>query len=100
MGAGGAGPCGSGSGGKMAAPMELFCWAGGWGLPSVDPDCLAVLVSGGGAGGGGGAGACASPLAAEPPLPPPLSSPADLRAVHGGAAEGAPGHQPLEEPLR
>uniref|UniRef100_A0A8D0FN19 Uncharacterized protein n=1 Tax=Strix occidentalis caurina TaxID=311401 RepID=A0A8D0FN19_STROC len=31
----------------MAAPMELFCWAGGWGLPSVDPDCLAVLVSGG-----------------------------------------------------
>ncbi|XP_067169303.1 metaxin-1 isoform X1 [Apteryx mantelli] len=29
----------------MAAPMELFCWAGGWGLPSVDPDCLAVLVS-------------------------------------------------------
>uniref|UniRef100_A0A8C4U155 Metaxin-1 n=1 Tax=Falco tinnunculus TaxID=100819 RepID=A0A8C4U155_FALTI len=30
----------------MAAPMELFCWAGGWGLPSVDPDCLAVLVSG------------------------------------------------------
>ncbi|XP_074385658.1 metaxin-1 isoform X1 [Zonotrichia albicollis] len=29
---------------KMAAPMELFCWAGGWGLPSVDPDCLAVLT--------------------------------------------------------
>ncbi|CAM2108419.1 metaxin-1 [Caretta caretta] len=28
----------------MAAPMELFCWAGGWGLPSVDPDCLAVLT--------------------------------------------------------
>lgn len=24
--------------------MELFCWAGGWGLPSVDPDCLAVLT--------------------------------------------------------
>ncbi|KAM9623350.1 metaxin-1 isoform 2-T2 [Morphnus guianensis] len=44
VGAGGAGPCGSGSGGKMAAPMELFCWAGGWGLPSVDPDCLAVLT--------------------------------------------------------
>lgn len=30
--------------GKMAAPMELFCWAGGWGLPSVDLDSLAVLV--------------------------------------------------------
>ncbi|KAK2518178.1 metaxin-1 isoform X2 [Columba livia] len=28
----------------MAAPMELFCWTGGWGLPSVDPDCLAVLT--------------------------------------------------------
>ncbi|XP_044304634.1 metaxin-1 [Varanus komodoensis] len=28
----------------MAAPMELYCWAGGWGLPSVDPDCLAVLA--------------------------------------------------------
>lgn len=31
---------------KMAAPMELFCWSGGWGLPSVDLDSLAVLVSG------------------------------------------------------
>lgn len=30
--------------GKMAAPMELFCWSGGWGLPSVDLDSLAVLV--------------------------------------------------------
>lgn len=30
----------------MAAPMELYCWAGGWGLPSVDLDCLAVLVRG------------------------------------------------------
>lgn len=29
---------------KMAAPMELFCWSGGWGLPSVDLDSLAVLV--------------------------------------------------------
>ncbi|XP_070806670.1 metaxin-1 [Pituophis catenifer annectens] len=28
----------------MAAPMELYCWAGGWGLPTVDPDCLAVLT--------------------------------------------------------
>ncbi|XP_019567421.2 metaxin-1 isoform X3 [Rhinolophus sinicus] len=28
----------------MAAPMELFCWSGGWGLPSVDLDSLAVLV--------------------------------------------------------
>ncbi|XP_032479995.1 metaxin-1 isoform X1 [Phocoena sinus] len=28
----------------MAAPMELFCWAGGWGLPSVDLDSLAVLT--------------------------------------------------------
>lgn len=32
---------------KMAAPMELFCWSGGWGLPSVDLDSLAVLVRGG-----------------------------------------------------
>lgn len=31
----------------MAAPMELFCWSGGWGLPSVDLDSLAVLVRGG-----------------------------------------------------
>ncbi|KAM6218605.1 metaxin-1 [Rhynchocyon petersi] len=30
--------------GKMAAPMELFCWSGGWGLPSVDPDSLTVLT--------------------------------------------------------
>uniref|UniRef100_H9G653 Metaxin n=2 Tax=Anolis carolinensis TaxID=28377 RepID=H9G653_ANOCA len=29
---------------KMAAPVEFFCWAGGWGLPSVDPPCLAVLA--------------------------------------------------------
>ncbi|CAK6439479.1 unnamed protein product [Pipistrellus nathusii] len=28
----------------MAAPMELFCWSGGWGLPSVDLDSLAVLT--------------------------------------------------------
>ncbi|XP_030044018.1 metaxin-1 isoform X1 [Microcaecilia unicolor] len=28
----------------MAAPMELFCWKGDWGLPSVDVDCLAVLT--------------------------------------------------------
>lgn len=31
----------------MAAPMELFCWSGGWGLPSVDLDSLTVLVRGG-----------------------------------------------------
>uniref|UniRef100_A0A452S3C6 Metaxin-1 n=1 Tax=Ursus americanus TaxID=9643 RepID=A0A452S3C6_URSAM len=30
--------------GKMAAPMELFCWSGGWGLPSVDLDSLTVLT--------------------------------------------------------
>ncbi|XP_075418809.1 metaxin-1 isoform X2 [Tenrec ecaudatus] len=30
--------------GKMAAPTELFCWAGGWGLPSVDLDSLTVLT--------------------------------------------------------
>ncbi|XP_022277005.2 metaxin-1 isoform X1 [Canis lupus baileyi] len=30
--------------GKMAAPMELYCWSGGWGLPSVDLDSLAVLT--------------------------------------------------------
>lgn len=29
----------------MAAPDELFCWEGDWGLPSVDTDCLVVLVS-------------------------------------------------------
>nr|XP_004667302.2 metaxin-1 [Jaculus jaculus] len=28
----------------MAAPMELFCWSGAWGLPSVDLDSLAVLT--------------------------------------------------------
>lgn len=28
----------------MAAPMELYCWKGGWGLPSVDLDCLTVLT--------------------------------------------------------
>lgn len=78
----------------MAAPMELFCWAGGWGLPSVDPDCLAVLVSGG-AGAGPGRGPAGSPRSISRSL-----FPADLRAVHGGAAEGAPGHQSLEEPLR
>lgn len=30
---------------KMAAPDELFCWEGDWGLPSVSTDCLVVLVS-------------------------------------------------------
>ncbi|XP_006861790.1 PREDICTED: metaxin-1 [Chrysochloris asiatica] len=30
--------------GKMAAPMELFCWSGAWGLPSVDLDSLTVLT--------------------------------------------------------
>ncbi|XP_069506229.1 metaxin-1 [Ambystoma mexicanum] len=28
----------------MAAPLELYCWSGAWGLPSVDADCLAVLT--------------------------------------------------------
>ncbi|XP_044540561.1 metaxin-1 [Gracilinanus agilis] len=28
----------------MAAPMELYCWAGGWGLPSVDLESLIVLT--------------------------------------------------------
>ncbi|XP_073464903.1 metaxin-1 [Aquarana catesbeiana] len=28
----------------MAAPMELYCWRGDWGLPSVDIDCLTVLT--------------------------------------------------------
>lgn len=28
----------------MAAPLELYCWKGDWGLPSVDADCLTVLV--------------------------------------------------------
>lgn len=30
---------------KMAAPDELFCWEGDWGLPSIHTDCLVVLVS-------------------------------------------------------
>lgn len=30
---------------KMAAPDELFCWEGDWGLPSIQTDCLVVLVS-------------------------------------------------------
>ncbi|MED6232784.1 hypothetical protein ATANTOWER_002422, partial [Ataeniobius toweri] len=29
---------------KMAAPDELFCWEGDWGLPSVSTDCLVVLA--------------------------------------------------------
>ncbi len=29
----------------MAAPCELFCWEAGLGLPSVNTDCLIVLVS-------------------------------------------------------
>ncbi|XP_007254760.2 metaxin-1b [Astyanax mexicanus] len=28
----------------MAAPMELYCWRGDHGLPSVDVDCLTVLA--------------------------------------------------------
>ncbi|KAL7887522.1 hypothetical protein AOLI_G00052430 [Acnodon oligacanthus] len=28
----------------MAAPSELFCWKGSWGLPSVDTDSLIVLA--------------------------------------------------------
>lgn len=28
----------------MAAPEELFCWEGDWGLPSVNTDCLIVLA--------------------------------------------------------
>ncbi|XP_062254963.1 metaxin-1-like isoform X1 [Platichthys flesus] len=28
----------------MAAPDELFCWEGDWGLPSVSSDCLVVLA--------------------------------------------------------
>ncbi|KAM9309233.1 metaxin-1a isoform 2-T2 [Pholidichthys leucotaenia] len=28
----------------MAAPDELFCWEGDFGLPSVSPDCLVVLA--------------------------------------------------------
>ncbi|XP_027527305.1 metaxin-3 isoform X3 [Neopelma chrysocephalum] len=29
---------------KMAAPMELRCWAGDWGLPSVHPESLTVMA--------------------------------------------------------
>ncbi|XP_035663287.1 metaxin-1-like [Branchiostoma floridae] len=28
----------------MAAPMELWCWKGDWGLPSIDVDCLTVIA--------------------------------------------------------
>ncbi|XP_056142119.1 metaxin-1a [Lampris incognitus] len=28
----------------MAAPDELFCWEGDWGLPSVNTECLIVLA--------------------------------------------------------
>ncbi|KAL0962234.1 hypothetical protein UPYG_G00337460 [Umbra pygmaea] len=28
----------------MAAPLELYCWKGAWGLPSVDTDSLIVLA--------------------------------------------------------
>ncbi|XP_063054027.1 metaxin-1a [Engraulis encrasicolus] len=28
----------------MAAPLELFCWKGNWGLPSVNTECLIVLA--------------------------------------------------------
>ncbi|XP_020378938.1 metaxin-1-like [Rhincodon typus] len=28
----------------MAAPLELFCWRGDWGLPSVDTESLMVLA--------------------------------------------------------
>ncbi|KAM6968111.1 thrombospondin-3a [Aplochiton taeniatus] len=28
----------------MAAPEELFCWEGDWGLPSVNTECLIVLA--------------------------------------------------------
>ncbi|XP_040923648.1 metaxin-1-like isoform X2 [Betta splendens] len=28
----------------MAAPDELFCWEGDWGLPSISVDCLVVLA--------------------------------------------------------
>ncbi|XP_051519512.1 metaxin-1b isoform X2 [Myxocyprinus asiaticus] len=28
----------------MAAPLELYCWKGDYGLPSIDVDCLTVLA--------------------------------------------------------
>ncbi|XP_041962457.1 metaxin-1a isoform X1 [Alosa sapidissima] len=28
----------------MATPLELFCWKGNWGLPSVNTECLIVLA--------------------------------------------------------
>lgn len=31
--------------GNMAAAMELRCWGGGWGLPSVHAESLVVLVT-------------------------------------------------------
>lgn len=45
--AGGAAPRGpAGSADKMAAPMELSCWGGDWGLPSLHPESLTVMVTG------------------------------------------------------
>lgn len=32
----------------MAAPMELSCWGGDWGLPSLHPESLTVMVTAGG----------------------------------------------------
>lgn len=34
---------------KMAAPMELSCWGGDWGLPSLHPESLTVMVMAGAA---------------------------------------------------
>lgn len=34
---------------KMAAPMELSCWGGDWGLPSLHPESLTVMVTAGAA---------------------------------------------------
>lgn len=42
--------------GKMAAPLELSCWGGGWGLPSVHSESLVVMVRPRGGPGRGGAG--------------------------------------------
>lgn len=92
---------GEGGGSAMAAPMELSCWGGGWGLPSVHTESLIVMVTAG--------------RGLSPPGPraegragegerrggdPAAGSLAGLRQVLGGAAEGERGGPLLERAAR
>ena len=31
---------------STSADFEIKCWGGGWGLPSIDPNCLSVIAYG------------------------------------------------------